>query len=222
MKALNKNQVIVFKMLASSGILSAIFYVSHVVGGRMVWVDYNPWSQPISDLTASTAVSHRMATNILSGYNFFNLLFCGSLLYFFGKYFWINKIFFSGLVLKTLAELFSTFGYKYFPLADTSWGNSFQNTMHYAITGVIVVSYIVLSLLLAYGLGKTHKHPKMTRFLWMFSLVFIGSGLLTVVATQLLPSLVGLIERINLYSLMVLKSVMAIWIYSLVRGEKQH
>ena len=50
--------------------------------------------------------------------------------------------------------MLSTVGYKLFPLSDTDWSSSFQNNMHYAITGVIVLSYIVLALLLAAGLAK--------------------------------------------------------------------
>ncbi len=157
-----------------------------------------------------------MATKILWGYNIFNLLFCGVLLVFFKRFFPINKIFYSALILKTLAELLSTFGYKFFPLADTAWSNSFQNTMHYAITAVIVLSYIVLSILLALGLSKAKTYPKMTVFLKIFSIIFIASGFFTVLAAQVLPSYVGLIERVNLYSLMVLNVVLAFWMGSLV------
>ena len=182
----------------------------------MVWSDYNPLIQPISDLTAASAISQPVASKILWGYNVFNLLFCGMLLLFFKRFFPINKLFYSGLILKALAELLATFGYMIFPLADTTWGNSFQNTMHYAITAVIVLSYIVLSILLSVGLAKTKKHWKMARFLQIFSIVFIASGFLTVLATQVLPSYVGLIERVNLYSLMALNVGLALWVRNLL------
>ncbi|NMA30376.1 MAG: DUF998 domain-containing protein [Candidatus Methanofastidiosa archaeon] len=204
------------RILALSGVVATIFYLSHVIGGRMVWNDYNPLVQPISDLTAVSAISRPLASKILLGYDIFNLLFCGVLLVFFKSFFPINKIFYSGLILKTLAELLSTFGYKFFPLTDTTWGNSFQNTMHYAITAIIVFSYIVLSILLAFGLSKVKIYPKMTRFLKIFSVVFIVSGFFTVLAAQVLPSYVGLVERINLYSLMILNVVLAFWIRSLL------
>ena len=204
-------KLLALRTLALSGVIAAIFYLSHVIGGRMVWSSYNPLIQPISDLTAITSISQPVASKILWGYNIFNLLFCGVLLVFFKSFFPINKIFYSGLLLKALAELLSTFGYKLFPLADTAWGNSFQNTMHYAITAVIVFSYIILSILLAFGLSKAKKYPKMTCFLKIFSIVFIGSGFFTVLATQVLPSYIGVIERVNLYSLMVLNVVLAFW-----------
>ena len=207
---------LVLRTLALSGIVAAIFYLSHVIGGRMVWSDYNPLIQPISDLTAASSISQPVASRILWGYNIFNLLFCGVLLVFFRSFFPINKMFYGGLILKTLAELLATFGYKVFPLADTAWGNSFQNTMHYAITAIIVLSYIVLSILLALGLSKTKTYPKMTRFLKIFSIIFIASGFFTVLATQVLPSYIGLIERVNLYSLMILNVVLALWMRSLL------
>lgn len=216
MNEINRGKSLALRVLALSGVLAAVFYLSHVIGGRMVWSDYNPLIQPISDLTAATAISQPVASRILWGYNIFNLLFCGVLLVFFRRFFPINKIFYSGLILKTLAELLATFGYMFFPLADTAWGNSFQNTMHYAITAVIVFSYIVLSILLALGLSKAKIYPKMTRFLKVFSIVFIASGFFTVVAAQALPSYVGLIERVNLYSLMILNVVLALWMRNLL------
>jgi len=146
MNEIEGGKFLAIRTLALSGVIAAIFYLSHVIGGRMVWSDYNPLIQPISDLTAASSISQPVASRILLGYNIFNLLFCGVLLIFFRSYFPINKIFYSGLVLKTLAELLATFGYKVFPLADTAWGNSFQNTMHYVIIAVIVFSYIDVSI----------------------------------------------------------------------------
>ncbi len=93
----------------------------------MVWSDYNPLIQPISDLTAASSISQPVASRILwGGYDIFNLLFVEYFLSFLKGFFPINKIFYSGLLLKALAELLSTFGYKLFPLADTAWGNSFK------------------------------------------------------------------------------------------------
>jgi hypothetical protein len=214
-----RSRFLALRTLALSGVIAAIFYLGHVIGGRIVWIDYNPLAQPISDLTAATSISQPVASKILLGYDFFNLLFCGVLLVYFRRFLPINKIFYSGLILKALAELLSTFGYKLFPLADTTWENSFQNTMHYAITAVIVFSYIVLSILLAFGLSKAKKYPKMTRFLKLFSIIFITSGFFTVLSAQVLPSYVGLIERVNLYSLMILNVVLALWMHNTKNTE---
>lgn len=200
--------------LALSGVAASFFYVAHVVAGRLIWPSYNPLAQPISDLTASSAISQELASRILYGYDFFNLLFCFVLLVYFRQVFRINRIFYAGLVLKAVAEVLSTVGYKLFPLADTDWSNSFQNNMHYGITGVIVLSYIVLSLLLTIGLAKTKKYPAMTRFMYLFSIVFITSGLLTVIVANSQPQYVGLVERVNLYSLMTSNITLALWVFN--------
>ena len=216
MKEIERGKFLALQTLALTGVIATIFYLSHVIGGRMVWRDYNPLIQPISDLTAASSISQPVASRILLGYDIFNLIFCGVLLIFFRSFYPINKIFYSGLILKALAELLATFGYKVFPLADTAWGNSFQSTMHYAITTVIVFSYIVLSVLLVFGLSKAKNYPKMVRFLRIFSIVFIASGFFTVLATQVLPSYIGLFERVNLYSLMILNVVLALWMRNLL------
>lgn len=206
------------KVLALTGVLQTFFYLAHVIAGRMVWKDYNPLAQPISDLTADTAISQAVANNILYGYSFFNIFFCIVLLIYFNKEVVVNKIFYSGLVIKFVAELLSTFGYKLFPLSDTAWQSSFQNTMHYVITAVIVLGYIVLSVLLTIGLAKTKKYPGMTRFMKLFSAVFIVSGFMTVVAANVFPMYVGLVERVNLYSLMSLNVALALWMFNMDKG----
>lgn len=200
--------------LALSGVAASLFYAAHVVAGRLVWPSYNPLAQPISDLTAASAISQGIASKVLYGYDFFNLLFCFVLLVYFGRIRHVNRIFYAGIVLKAVAEVLSTVGYKLFPLADTDWTNSFQNNMHYAITGVIVLSYIALALLLTVGLAKTRKHPIMTKFMGLFSIVFIASGFLTVVVANVFPGYVGLVERINLYSLMVSNIALALWVFN--------
>lgn len=85
--------------------------------------------------------------------------------------------------------------------------------MQYAITVVIVLSYVVLALLLTRGLAEIRKYPAMTRFMSLFSIVFIASGFLMVMVANVFPEFVGLVERVNLYSLMVLK--IALWIFNL-------
>lgn len=209
----------IIRTFALSGIIAAVFYFTHVIVGRIIWPDYNPLTQPVSDLSATSAISQPVVSKILWGYNLFNLLFCGVLLVFFKNYYPINKIFYSGLILKATAEMLSTFGYALFPLSDTSWENSLQNNMHYGITAVIVVSYITLSILLALGLSRTKSHPKMTHFLQIFSIVFIASGFLTVLAAQLFPEYVGLVERVNLYSLMALNIALTLWIRNLIAQQ---
>ena len=204
----------VLNTLALSGVVASFFYVAHVVAGRLVWTSYNPLAQPISDLTATTAISRELASRILYGYDFFNLLFCLVLVVYFRRVMRVNRIFYAGITLKLIAELLSTVGYKLFPLADTDWTSSFQSNMHYAITAVIVLSYIVLALLLTIGLARAKKYPAMTRFMVLFSIVFIGSGFLTVIAANVFPEYVGLVERVNLYSLMISNIVLSLWVFN--------
>ena len=52
-------------LLALSGVVASLFYWSHVVAGRILWPGYNPLAQPVSDLTANSAVSQGLASRIL-------------------------------------------------------------------------------------------------------------------------------------------------------------
>ena len=133
----------------------------------------------------------------------------------FNKIYKINITFYIGIVLKTLAEILSTIRYKITTFRH-NLGRLIPKYMHYAIAAIIVINYIVLSIMLVIGLSKTKKHYKMLRFLRVFFVVFIASGFLTVIATQALPPYVGLIERVNLYSLMVLKFALSLWVLNLL------
>ena len=79
--------------LALSGVAASFFYAAHVVAGRLVWPSYNPLAQPISDLTAASAISQGIASKVLYGYDFFNLLFCFVLLVYFGRIRHVNAFF---------------------------------------------------------------------------------------------------------------------------------
>src|SRR5699024_4499327 len=100
MNEIEGGKFLALRTLALSGVIAAIFYLGHVIGGRMVWSDYNPLIQPISDLTAASSISQPVASRILWGYNIFNLLFCGVLLIFFSSYFTFNMIFYCVLDLR--------------------------------------------------------------------------------------------------------------------------
>ncbi len=144
--------------------------MAHVVAGRIVWSDYNPpLSQPISDLTAATAISRNAAGKMLYGYDLFNLLFCAVLLFFLRQKSSDQQNVLHWLIIKAGAEVLSTVGYKLFPLADTDWASGGQNMIHYGITAVIVLSYISLALLLTVGLGRTGRYKKNDRFFWRYS-----------------------------------------------------
>jgi hypothetical protein len=69
MNEIERGKFLAIRTLALSGVIAAIFYLSHVIGGRIVWSDYNPLIQPISDLTAASSISQPVALRILLGYN---------------------------------------------------------------------------------------------------------------------------------------------------------
>ncbi len=201
-----------------TGLLAAVFYVAHVVAGRIVWSDYNPpLSQPISDLTAATAISRNAAGKMLYGYDLFNLLFCAVLLFFLRQKSSDQQNVLHWLIIKAGAEVLSTVGYKLFPLADTDWASGGQNMIHYGITAVIVLSYISLALLLTVGLGRTGRYKKMTGFFGGIQLCVHYFRFPDCCGGPKWVKWVGLVERVNLYSLMSLNAVLALWMAGLNR-----
>lgn len=203
----------VLRYLSLLGIIAAILYISHVIAGRILWSEYNPFSQPISDLTAKGAISQPVASVISKLYGLVDMAFSVVMLIYFKKARPISKLFYFGVILKGIVSFLSAVGYSLFPLADTTWGNNFQNTMHYTITGVIVFASIIAVILMTIALFKNKQHIFMKWFMLIYCIIFISSGFLTVVAANEFPSYAGLLERINLYSMQIANVILAIWMF---------
>ncbi|MEQ8199467.1 MAG: DUF998 domain-containing protein, partial [Clostridiaceae bacterium] len=207
----------ILQILSLSGVLTAILFVTHVIAGRLIWREYNPFSQPISYLTADTAVSKGASDIffILSGV--FAVVFCVVMLMYFKMYVIINKLFYSGIIIKTASAFLALLGLNLFSLADTRLGDSFQDIMHCLITGVVDGGYAASAVLMAIGMAKTKKYPGLAKYLIAFCIVYICSGFLSLVAISNFPNYLGLMERVNLYSLQLTNAVSGIWMFG--RGD---
>jgi len=86
----NTLNIHIIKTLSLFGIIGVVFYFAHVIFGSMFYEGYNPFSQVISDLTAVTSPSKKIASAFSFFYGLFTVIFSISFYIFFKGD--INKI----------------------------------------------------------------------------------------------------------------------------------
>lgn len=204
MKSINKSKLLQY--CGWLGIIGVIFYFLHVLVGNLLYEGYNPVTQAISDLTAKGAPSKMVAGILTAFYGAFLFLFNLAFYLFFRKK--INRIFSLGALSFIIMNLVSTVGYTLFPLSEAGYANTFQDIMHVAVTVLVVVLSITSLVLLAIGFFKSGKY-KLMGILAIATLFFMMLGsILTGAATSIL----GIAERISIYSLHLYILALAIWL----------
>jgi hypothetical protein len=192
-----KTKKIIWIIFLSSGILSVIFYTLHVVLGGMLWQDYNHITQAISDLTAAGAPDYELLRILTTIYGYLALLFSIVLL----KLLWehVSVLVKTGLVLLFIMEFCSSIGYGLFPLNEET--AVFQNTMHILVTAFVVLCAIGSMFFTGIGFIKTPGLKKLGIYTVISGVIITLSGAGTGIITGLGFQFIGLIERVNIFTL---------------------
>lgn len=159
--------------------------------------------QPISDLTAVTAPNAQLLSVMTSIYGILTLAFSIALYSLLKRH--VSRTLRSGLLLLILMEAVSFFGYLLFPLKSVGVEQlSFQNIMHIVVTVIVVVTTIGSTFLLGIGFLKIQRMKKLGLCILTGAVVITLSGASTgfVIANDL--PIIGLIERINIFTLLAI------------------
>jgi len=207
-----KSKKSIWQMLSLSGAIGVIAYTAHVVIGGLLWKGYSHITQTISELTGSGAPNAGFLRIFTTVYGVLLIVFSFCLYYIF-KEFKVHKAAKTGAVLLIIMEITSFFGYGLFPLDTTASLSGFQNAMHMAVTGIVVVSSIALIFFIAIGLLKTPAYKKLGTFAIIFAIIFLVSGAFTpIVMANKLP-IAGLTERINIFTLQSFLFVLSVYFF---------
>jgi len=212
----NTFNIHLIKILSLFGIIGAVFYFAHVIFGRMFYEGYNPFSQAISDLTAVTSPSKKIASAFSFLYGLFTVIFSISFhIYFKGD---INKIVTLGSLFFCVMTLVSFFGYMFFPLSQAGFANTFKDKMHLVVTALVVVFTIVSLILFSIGFLKTSNY----KYLGIISICTFAALLIGVILINKLPKeYFGIAERVNVYSIIIFTGILSLWMYMIVKnGQK--
>jgi len=187
------------------GLLGILFYFLHIIVGANIYKGYNPVKQAVSDLTAVGAPS-RVVSSVLSAFYGVCLIvfFIAFFIYFRKKF---NIFFDLGALFLIIMQAISTIGYSAFPLSANG-AKPFQDAMHIVVTALVVVSSIAALVFLTIGAFRSKKN------LWLAyasiaTLVLMMTGS---ILTGAVPSILGIAERITIFSLHIYLAVLSVWL----------
>lgn len=190
------------KILLSLGMVGVMFYFLHTIIGNILWNEYNPITMDISSLTAVGAPNAELLKIFTTIYAICMILFIISMIIkSFKKY---GKLVKSGYIILLIMEITSALGYGMFPLEGDKTIMTFQNMMHIIVTVIVVFTTIAAGFLLAIGYKKQEKLNKLGNFVLFFAVIITVFGSLNPINMSMNLGILGLTERLVIYSLQVL------------------
>jgi hypothetical protein len=200
-------------ILLSSGMLTVVIYLLHVLVGGYLWKTYSHLQQPISDLTATGAPNRFLLLLFTNAYGLLALIFAVSFTIFERKEH--HKLVFWGGVSFIILHIVSI-SYCFFPQDLPGAEPTFAGTMHLAVTVLIVPFTILTPLLIGFGLRKDKAWKTLGNFSLICGILIITFGGLTgFFFAKGLPYF-GLVERINIGTLQIWTFVMS---YKLLKSK---
>ena len=192
-----KNLKKLMRFLMPFGMLSSVSFATMVVLGELLWPNYNPVRDVISDLTASGAPNATLM-RILSNVSYVSLIVfaAGMFVLSFAKY---EKVLQVGYSLLYIMALTTIVGFDTFPLSMNDMLAS-QNVLHLIITTVIICTTAISLVIIACGYLK---HDNLLRLGWVLlvlSILFIVFNAAFYVSEFLQADIKGLIERLGIYT----------------------
>lgn len=183
------------KIYPLAGMLSVLYYTSHVVIGGWLWRGYSHLQQPISDLTATGAPNRPLVLTLSVVYGIFALLFAVLFTVIENKQF--PKVVLWGGACFIAVHVCSV-SYLFFPEDLPGAEVSFPGMMHIVVTALIVPFTILSPLLLGMGFRKVAGWQQFgTYSIATGLLIIIFGGTTAIFYAKKLPYF-GLVERINI------------------------
>lgn len=202
-----------WRIATISGMLSSVVYILHVFIGGILWDGYSHIRQPISDLTGVGAPNAKLLRVFTNAYGILAIIFAVSV-YIVLKDF-VNKSSKIGMMLLIIMEISSFVGYSLFPLDGADAGMTLLNKMHIIVTVIVVITTIGSMFFIGVGFSKTKTMKKIGLFIILCGVIITISGASTgIIMANSIPIL-GLVERINIFTLQLIIFVLS---FCLIKG----
>lgn len=195
------------RFLMPLGMIGVLFYFAHTIMGRILWKEYNPITTDISSLTCDSAPNANLLRIFTLIYGICMLLFVIAMIKkSFTQYHSLLKI---GYIVLMIMQLTSMFGYTLFPLSGDKTEMSFQNMMHIVVTAIVVLTTICSSFFIAFGYLKQEKMKWLGKFTLVMAILITVFGAFNPISMSLKLNILGLTERLVIYSLQILMFVLS-------------
>lgn len=177
------------------GIVSLLSYTAAVVFSPSAYPGYNSMAQAVSDLSAANAPSLALWNQLTALYNVCEVV-CATVVCI-GIQGQKSKLLRAGVYLFAIMEWVSAVGYRIFPLSDSGYAGAFQDTMHIAVTAVVVLLSIVsLAIIIAAGIKDRSCISYAICAAIALSMMLVGALGMKIVPAEYF----GIVERFSVFA----------------------
>ena len=194
-----------------TGVISLISYSAAVIFAPLAFPGYDWISQAVSDLSAETAPSRMLWSQLSAAYSVCSpvCMMCVSIFVSDKKI--GSKLFRLGIYLFAIMNWISAIGYKMFPLTDSGKEiSTFQEEMHIAVTILVVLLSIVsLTILIIAGFKKSGMTGIGIWAAVALLMMFVGAIGKSVVS----PDHFGIVERFSVFAAVGFNAVLGVYLF---------
>lgn len=190
------------------GIISLLSYSAAVLVTPLAYPGYNWMEQAVSDLSATKAPSLMLWNQLASLYNLCGLISIMMVCVFIQKK--LNKTIRLGIYLFAMMNWVSAVGYSIFPLIINESVWNFQNIMHIAVTGMVVLLSISSLVIIMLGGYRNQQYVSLAAWATVALLIMVIGA----IGTAIVPAeFFGIPERFSVFSATGFNAVLGIYLF---------
>lgn len=195
------------------GVVSFLSYAAAVIFAPLAYPGYDWMAQAVSDLSAANAPSLALWNRLTALYNVCEVacvtVVCIDIQ---GKR---TKLLRVGVYIFAVMEWVSAVGFRAFPLTDSGFAGTFQDTMHIAVTGVVVLLSIVSLVIIIIAGAKDRS----CRSYGVCAGIALAMMLVGAVGMKLVPAeYFGVVERFSVFAATGFNAALGIHLFAGDRG----
>ena len=195
------------------GVVSFLSYAAAVIFAPLAYPGYDWMAQAVSDLSAANAPSLALWNRLTALYNVCEVacvtVVCIGIQ---GKR---TKLLRVGVYIFAVMEWVSAVGFRAFPLTDSGFAGTFQDTMHIAVTGVVVLLSIVSLVIIIIAGAKDRS----CRSYGVCAGIALAMMLVGAVGMKLVPvEYFGVVERFSVFAATGFNAALGIHLFAGDRG----
>lgn len=195
------------------GVVSFLSYAAAVIFAPLAYPGYDWMAQAVSDLSAANAPSLALWNRLTALYNVCEVacvtVVCIGIQ---GKR---TKLLRVGVYIFAVMEWVSAVGFRAFPLTDSGFAGTVQDTMHIAVTGVVVLLSIVSLVIIIIAGAKDRS----CRSYGVCAGIALAMMLVGAVGMKLVPAeYFGVVERFSVFAATGFNAALGIHLFAEDRG----
>lgn len=195
------------------GVVSFLSYAAAVIFAPLAYPGYDWMAQAVSDLSAANAPSLALWNRLTALYNVCEVA-CVTVVCI-GKQGKRTKLLRVGVYIFAMMEWVSAVGFRAFPLTDSGFAGTFQDTMHIAVTGVVVLLSIVSLVIIIIAGAKDRG----CRSYGVCAGIALAMMLVGAVGMKLVPAeYFGVVERFSVFAATGFNAALGIHLFAGDRG----